>query len=99
MTPSVRATKPSNPSVDGSIPSRPIAKALQIPDIRAGWPGREFKAEWMGPADLATTQKYLAYRPRTDAARRLSAALRRRRPLPGCESALSAAFADRVAGA
>lgn len=30
--------------------------------------------EWMGHADLATTQKYLAYRPRTDAARRLSRA-------------------------
>ena len=30
--------------------------------------------EWMGHADLATTQKYLAYKPRKDAARRLSAA-------------------------
>jgi integrase len=30
--------------------------------------------EWMGHADLATTQKYLAYKPRGDAARRLSAA-------------------------
>jgi integrase len=30
--------------------------------------------EWMGHADLATTQKYLAYKPRRDAARRLSAA-------------------------
>ena len=30
--------------------------------------------EWMGHADLATTQKYLAYKPRADAARRLSAA-------------------------
>jgi len=32
--------------------------------------------EWMGHADLATTQKYLAYKPRGDAARRLSAAFR-----------------------
>ncbi len=32
--------------------------------------------EWMGHADLATTQKYLAYRPRADAARRLSRAFR-----------------------
>ena len=32
--------------------------------------------EWMGHADLATTQKYLAYKPRRDAARRLSAAFR-----------------------
>jgi integrase len=32
--------------------------------------------EWMGHADLATTQKYLAYRPRRDAARRLSAGFR-----------------------
>ena len=32
--------------------------------------------EWMGHADLATTQKYLAYKPRKDAARRLSAAFR-----------------------
>jgi len=30
--------------------------------------------EWMGHSDLATTQKYLAYKPRADAARRLSAA-------------------------
>ena len=30
--------------------------------------------EWMGHADLATTQKYLAYKPRGDAARRLSEA-------------------------
>ncbi|MGH8573212.1 MAG: tyrosine-type recombinase/integrase, partial [Gammaproteobacteria bacterium] len=30
--------------------------------------------EWMGHADLATTQKYLTYKPRRDAARRLSAA-------------------------
>jgi hypothetical protein len=30
----------------------------------------------MGHADLATTQKYLAYKPRRDAARRLSAAFR-----------------------
>ncbi len=30
--------------------------------------------EWMGHADLATTQKYLAYRPRKQAADRLSAA-------------------------
>jgi integrase len=30
--------------------------------------------EWMGHADLATTQKYLAYKPRRDAARRLSEA-------------------------
>jgi integrase len=30
--------------------------------------------EWMGHADLATTQKYLAYKPRKHAARRLSAA-------------------------
>lgn len=30
--------------------------------------------EWMGHADLATTQKYLAYKPRADAARRLSEA-------------------------
>jgi integrase len=30
--------------------------------------------EWMGHADLATTQKYLAYKPRKDAARRLSTA-------------------------
>jgi len=32
--------------------------------------------EWMGHADLATTQKYLAYKPRGDAARRLSEAFR-----------------------
>ena len=32
--------------------------------------------EWMGHADLQTTQKYLAYRPRGDAARRLSEACR-----------------------
>ncbi len=32
--------------------------------------------EWMGHADLATTQKYLAYKPRGDAARRLSKAFR-----------------------
>jgi integrase len=32
--------------------------------------------EWMGHADLATTQKYLAYKPRGDAARRLSAGFR-----------------------
>ena len=32
--------------------------------------------EWMGHADLAMTQKYLAYKPRGDAARRLSAAFR-----------------------
>lgn len=32
--------------------------------------------EWMGHADLATTQKYLAYKPRRDAARRLSAGFR-----------------------
>jgi integrase len=32
--------------------------------------------EWMGHADLTTTQKYLAYKPRRDAARRLSAAFR-----------------------
>ena len=30
--------------------------------------------EWMGHADLTTTQKYLAYKPRGDAARRLSKA-------------------------
>ena len=30
--------------------------------------------EWIGHADLATTQKYLAYKPRKAAARRLSAA-------------------------
>jgi len=30
--------------------------------------------EWMGHSDLATTQQYLAYRPRADAARRLSEA-------------------------
>jgi len=29
--------------------------------------------EWMGHADLKTTQVYLAYRPKADAARRLSA--------------------------
>src|SRR5918997_1935607 len=32
--------------------------------------------EWMDHADLQTTQKYLAYKPRGDAARRLSAAFR-----------------------
>ena len=32
--------------------------------------------EWMGHADLATTQKYLAYKPRGDAARRLSEGFR-----------------------
>ncbi len=30
--------------------------------------------EWMGHADLKTTQIYLAYKPKADAARRLSAA-------------------------
>ncbi len=30
--------------------------------------------EWMGHSDLVTTQQYLAYRPRADAARRLSEA-------------------------
>jgi integrase len=32
--------------------------------------------EWMGHADLKTTQVYLAYKPKADAARRLSAAFR-----------------------
>jgi hypothetical protein len=32
--------------------------------------------EWLGHADLGTRQKYLAYKPRGDAARRLSAAFR-----------------------
>ena len=45
--------------------------------------------EWMGHADLATTQKYLAYRPRTDAARRLSRAFR-----PAGGAATSSAPAD-----
>ncbi|HYI98802.1 MAG TPA: tyrosine-type recombinase/integrase [Thermoleophilaceae bacterium] len=30
--------------------------------------------EWMGHADIQTTQKYLAYKPRRDAAKRLAAA-------------------------
>jgi hypothetical protein len=30
--------------------------------------------EWMGHADLKTTQIYLAYKPKADAARQLSAA-------------------------
>jgi site-specific recombinase XerD len=30
--------------------------------------------EWMGHADLKTTQIYLAYKPKADAARRLSEA-------------------------
>jgi integrase len=30
--------------------------------------------EWMGHADLKTTQVYLAYKPKADAARRLSEA-------------------------
>jgi integrase len=38
--------------------------------------------EWMGHTDLATTQKYLAYKPRADAARRLSAAFRSEVSLP-----------------
>lgn len=40
--------------------------------IRAGDP-REVM-EWMGHADIQTTQKYLAYKPRRDAAKRLAAA-------------------------
>jgi integrase len=40
--------------------------------IRAGDP-REVM-EWMGHADIQTTQKYLSYKPRRDAARRLAAA-------------------------
>jgi hypothetical protein len=30
--------------------------------------------EWMGHRDLATTQRYLQFKPRKDAARRISAA-------------------------
>jgi len=40
--------------------------------IRAGDP-REVM-EWMGHADIQTTQKYLSYKPRRDAAKRLAAA-------------------------
>jgi integrase len=32
--------------------------------------------EWMGHADLQTTQKYLAYKPRSEAAKRLARAFR-----------------------
>jgi hypothetical protein len=37
--------------------------------------------EWMGHADIQTTQKYLAYKPRRDAAKRLAAAFDRTAPL------------------
>ena len=43
--------------------------------------------EWMGHADLATTQKYLAYKPRGDAARRLSAAFRVETEVPAATAA------------
>ena len=36
--------------------------------------------EWMGHADIQTTQKYLAYKPRRDAAQRLAAAFAADRP-------------------
>ncbi len=38
--------------------------------------------EWMGHADIQTTQKYLAYKPRRDAAKRLAAAFEDAAPEP-----------------
>ena len=47
--------------------------------------------EWMGHADIQTTQKYLAYKPRKDAAKRLAGAFRDAEPTktrgPGLETA------------
>ncbi|MGA7304562.1 MAG: site-specific integrase, partial [Rhodothermales bacterium] len=39
--------------------------------------------EWMGHQDLATTQRYLQFKPRQDAARRISAAFSEEAPKLG----------------
>jgi integrase len=64
-------------------------RALRFHDLRHTFGSHAIRTadsrevmEWMGHQDLATTQRYLQFKPRQDAARRISAAFRAGDPAP-----------------
>jgi integrase len=69
-------------------------RALRFHDLRHTFGSHAIRTadsrevmEWMGHQDLATTQRYLQFKPRQDAARRISAAFRESAPEPAAGAA------------